>query len=306
MTKKNIVLLGSIAFVVIGLIIFNIANRRNLSFSKVDDHINEGVKFAQKNQLENATTSFNRALAIDSLSYIAEYDKAVNYTMKGNIKLADSTYANAVRKYMVKKQQNEPDIVEHFPARAFHNKGNFNFMNTVSLDTIIMYNEMIEKSGFESLNLSKEEITKLQGSYMNTVRAIEDYKNALRDDPKRDDTRFNLAFAQEYEKQLRKILEQMPNNDQNQNQNQNDKNKQDQQNQQDQQDQQNKQDQQNNPEDERNKTDEKGGEKDDNIDLSKENADQILKAMEKDEENTLKKVRLHQKQQKGRRIEKNW
>ena len=141
---------------------------------------------------------------------------------------------------------------------------------------------------------------------MNTVRAIEDYKNALRDDPKRDDTRFNLAFAQEYEKQLRKILEQMPNNDQNQNQNQNDQNKQDQQNQQDQQDQQNKQDQQNNPEDERNKTDEKGGEKDDNIDLSKENADQILKAMEKDEENTLKKVRLHQKQQKGRRIEKNW
>jgi len=107
-----------------------------------------------------------------------------------------------------------------------------------------------------------------------------------------DSTRYNLAYAQDYEKKLLDILKDMtpPDNQSQQNQ--------------DQQDQQNQDN--NDKEDERRETDQKNGEKDPNADLSLENAEQILKAMEKDEENTLKKVRLQRDKSQQRRIEKNW
>ena len=112
------------------------------------------------------------------------------------------------------------------------------------------------------------------------AKAVEAYKESLRNNPKDDETRYNLALAQ---KQLQ---------DQQQNQDQN----QDQDKQQDQQkDQQQNQDQQQQP---------SQPEKKDN-EMSKENAEQLLNSVMQDEKDVQDKVKKQQVLQGGR-LEKDW
>jgi tetratricopeptide (TPR) repeat protein len=124
----------------------------------------------------------------------------------------------------------------------------------------------------------------------NYGKSIDAYKNALRNNPKDDETRYNLALAQKLQDD-----QQQQNQDQNQQQDQDQQqqDKQDQQNQQDkqQQDQQDQEQQPQNPNE-----------------MSKQNADQILDAMMQEEKNTQEKVKMEQmKQQKQRqRQNKNW
>ena len=117
--------------------------------------------------------------------------------------------------------------------------------------------------------------------------SIEAYKNALRNNPKDDETRYNLALAQ-------KLLQENQNQDQNQQQQQDQQQKQDQQDQQqneDQQQQDQQQDQQQQNPDE----------------MSRQNADQILEAMMHEEKNTQERVKAQQmQQQKQRKTDKNW
>lgn len=197
-------------------------------------------------------------------------------------------------------------------AHIYHNKGNANMKQTMPIDSVILYQEMMDKmSEGENQQALQSAYPSLAKSWENAKNSIEDYKNALRRDAPNDSTRYNLALAQDYEKRLRDLLQNMtpPQNQNQQNQNQQDQQDQQKQDQQDKKDQQDQQNDQNNKEDERKETNEKNGQKDDHIpDLSKENAEQILKAIEKDEENTLKKIPLSQrnKNQQRRHIEKNW
>ncbi len=119
------------------------------------------------------------------------------------------------------------------------------------------------------------------------AKAVEAYKESLRNNPKDDETRYNLALAQ---KQLQ---------DQQQNQNQ-DQDKQDRQKEQDKQqdrqkDQQQNQDQQQQP---------SQPEKKDN-EMSKENAEQLLNSVMQDEKDVQDKVKKQQVLQGGR-LEKDW
>ena len=99
-------------------------------------------------------------------------------------------------------------------------------------------------------------------------QCIEAYKESLRNNPKDDETRYNLALAQ-------KLLK-----DQQQNQDQN-QDKKDQQNQNQQQQQQNKDE------------------------MSKENAQQLLNAVMQDEKNVQDKVKK-QLQIQGKKLDKDW
>ena len=121
--------------------------------------------------------------------------------------------------------------------------------------------------------------------YRNSIDA---YKQALRNNPQDDETRYNLALAQ-------KLLQDQQNQDQNQDQNQ-----QDQDQKQDQQQQEQKQDQQDQKQDQQQQQPNPN-------EMSKENADQILDAMMQEEKDTQEKVKAQQmQQQKQRKTEKNW
>ncbi|HPW89848.1 MAG TPA: tetratricopeptide repeat protein [Paludibacteraceae bacterium] len=115
------------------------------------------------------------------------------------------------------------------------------------------------------------------------AKSIEAYKQALRNNPKDNDTRYNLVYAQH-------MLKEQQNQNQNQQQEQ----------QQQQQEQQDKNNQEKQEEQQQQKQEQQST-------MSKERAEEILKALEQDERETQKKVKEAQAQQaKRHRVDKDW
>ena len=120
-------------------------------------------------------------------------------------------------------------------------------------------------------------------------QCIEAYKESLRNNPKDNETRYNLALAQ---KQLKDQQQNQQNQDQQQQQQQKqEEEKQDQNKDQQEQDQ---KDQQQNQQQQQNKNE-----------MSKENAQQLLNAVMQDEKNVQDKVKK-QIQIQGKKLEKDW
>jgi len=120
--------------------------------------------------------------------------------------------------------------------------------------------------------------------------SIESYKKALRQNPTDLETKYNLAYAQLLKK---KQEQQQKNQDKNKDQNKDQKQDQQQQNK-DQQNKDQQQDQQNQQQQAQNK-------------ISKENAEQLLQALQNDERNIQDKVKKMQAAQAKRvRVEKEW
>jgi tetratricopeptide (TPR) repeat protein len=129
-------------------------------------------------------------------------------------------------------------------------------------------------------------------------KSVDAYKQALRLNPKDDETRYNLALAQ-------KLL----NDQQQQNQNQDQEDKDDQQNQdqQQQQNQENKNDQQNQDQQQEQNQEKTQEQPQQNEQMSRENAQQMLDAFLQDEKNTQEKVKkIQMQQQQNRKREKQW
>lgn len=121
------------------------------------------------------------------------------------------------------------------------------------------------------------------------AKAIEAYKESLRNNPKDDETRYNLALAQ-------KLLKDQQQDQQNQD------------NQQNQQKQEEKQDQQQNQQQNQNNDQQQEPpqqQKQDNQ-MSKENAEQLLNSVMLDEKDVQDKVKKQQQVIKGNRLEKDW
>ena len=119
-------------------------------------------------------------------------------------------------------------------------------------------------------------------------QCIEAYKESLRNNPKDDETRYNLALAQ---KLLKDQQQDQQNQDQQQQQQEQKEDKQDQNK--DQQEQNQNQDQQQQPQ-QQNKNE-----------MSKENAQQLLNAVMQDEKNVQDKVKK-QIQIQGKKLDKDW
>lgn len=121
-------------------------------------------------------------------------------------------------------------------------------------------------------------------------QCIEAYKESLRNNPKDDETRYNLALAQKQLKDQQQNQQNQQNQDQQQQQQEQKEDKQDQNK--DQQEQ--NQDQQQQPQQQQNKNE-----------MSKENAQQLLNAVMQDEKNVQDKVKK-QIQIQGKKLEKDW
>lgn len=143
-------------------------------------------------------------------------------------------------------------------------------------------------------------------------KSIEAYKNALRNQPSDDETRYNLAFAQ---KQLQQQQEQQQNQDNKDNQDQQDQDKkdkeeeqkQDQQQQEENQDeQQDQQQQQQNQDQQQQKQDDQQQQPNPN-ELTKEQAEQILQSIMHDEQDVKEKVDEQKKvKARSKRVDKEW
>ena len=154
---------------------------------------------------------------------------------------------------------------------------------------------------FESASKVEKEKDKLAQIYHNMgvilqaskqyPQCIEAYKESLRNNPKDNETRYNLALAQ-------KLLKDQQQNQQNQNQNKDQK-----QDQKDEQKEQNKdQKNQDKNDQQQNQHQQQQQNKDE---MSKENAQQLLNAVMQDEKNVQDKVKK-QMQIRGKKLDKDW
>lgn len=122
------------------------------------------------------------------------------------------------------------------------------------------------------------------------AQAVDAYKMSLRNNPKDDETRYNLALAQ---KLLKDQQQDQQNQDQNKDKDEQQK-KEEQKKDQDKQKDQKKENQQQPPKPEKKENE-----------MSKENAEQLLQSVMQDEKNVQDKVKKQQVMQ-GRRLEKDW
>lgn len=122
-------------------------------------------------------------------------------------------------------------------------------------------------------------------------QCIEAYKQSLRNNPKDDETRYNLALAQKLLKDQQQNQQNQDNKDDKKDE---DKKKQEQKQEQQKQDEQQQQDQkQQQPEQQKEN------------EMSKENAEQLLNAAMQDEKQTQEKIKKQQQVQ-GRKLDKDW
>ena len=219
-------------------------------------------------------------MSVSAFAQKAERD----YIRKGNRAFKDSIYVDAEVDYRKALDANPQSTIARF------NLGNTLLWQNKAQEAM---NEFADAARIEKDKGRKAQIFHNMGVIFHSTKeyekAIEMYKEALRNNPSDDETRYNLALAQ-------KMLKDQQQNQQNQDQNQQDqqqKQQEQQQNQDQQQQQQQDQQQQQQPEQ---KQDE----------MSKENAEQLLNSVMQDEQNTQDKVKKQQQVIQGSRLEKDW
>ena len=235
------------------------------------------MRMLQKNYIGMVLLLF---MAVSVSAQKAERD----FIRKGNRFFKDSVYVDAEVNYRKALEANPQSTVSMF------NLGNTLTQQNKLQEAMEQYVGATKvENGKSNLAQIYHNMGVIFHSQKDYAKAVEAYKQSLRNNPKDDETRYNLALAQ-------KMLKDQQQDQQNQNQ---DQNKQDQQKEQDKKDQ-NKQDQKQN-QDQQQKSQ---PEKKDN-EMSKENAEQLLNSVMQDEKDIQDKVKKQQVLQGGR-LEKDW
>ena len=234
-----------------------------------------GNRSYNKEDYDNAEVHYRRALESDSMDYRGQYNL-------GNNLYRQKKYDEAARHYDMALPP--PQISDQQRAKTLHNKGNAYL-----------------KAGMEN-----------QGQGMPQLQqAVQAYQEALKIDPKNNDTRYNLAYA-------RRLLQQAQQQQQQggeQNQQQKDQNQQDKQDGgQNQQNQQNKQEQSNDkgqqqptPNDDNQENENSQKQKRANpMEQRKQDADRMLEAMKNNERQSLKNQIKKMQPVTGKHSDKDW
>lgn len=218
-------------------------------------------------------------LAVSVSAQKAERD----FIRKGNRFFKDSIYVNAEVNYRKALEVNPKSTVSMF-----------NLGNTLAHQNKLQ-EAMEQYVGTTKIEKDKSKLSQIYHnmgvifhSQKDYAKAVEAYKESLRNNPKDDETRYNLALAQ-------KMLNDQQNQNQDQNQDKNEQQKEQEKQNQNQNQQKNQEQQQPPPP----KPEKKENE------MSKENAEQLLNSIMQDEKDVQDKVKKQQVIQGGR-LEKDW
>lgn len=220
---------------------------------------------------------------------------------KGNKLYEEEKFTEAEVQYL-KSLENDENIFE----------GKFNMADALIRQE--KYDQAIEQLQILAESTAdKEQLAKIYHNMGNAQlqkkeleKSIDSYKNSLRNNPSDDETRYNLAFAQN---QLKQQQEQEQNQEENKDQDDQenkDQDKKDQEQKQDQKDQKD-QDQQDQQDQEKQKEQEQQQPQPNPNEMSKENAEQILEALQQDEREVKEKVDEQKKVNvRSKRVDKEW
>ena len=215
-----------------------------------------------------------------SLSAFAQNDR--DYIRRGNRRMADSIYDKAQVEYQKAIE------FDNTNAQAHYNNGNALLFQNKAEDAMKEYETA---SKFEKNSKRLAMIYHNMGVLLQAAKqydkALECYKNSLRKDPTSDATRYNYALC----------LFQLKKNGGQGNQDQDkDENGKDEKKEQDKKQQQEKEKQKKESQQQEQKQDQ----------MSKENAEQLLKAAMQDEKNTQEKMQQMQQKPRQKHLQKQW
>ena len=215
-------------------------------------------------------------LAFVVLAATAQTDR--QYIRKGNAAFAAKKYGEAevnYRKALAANGQNAIAAYDLGCAMQAQHKDSLAIQN-YTLAAENEANKVRRASALHNLG------TVFQGK-KDYQKAVEAYKNALRNNPKHTNARYNLTQCMRL---LKKQQQQQQQNKQQQKDDKKDKNK----------NKNNDKNKQQNPQDKKKEDD----------GMSKDNAEQMLNAAMQEEKATLQRLKEHMKQSPSRHLEKNW
>ena len=215
-------------------------------------------------------------LAFALLSATAQTDR--QYIRKGNAAFADRKYGVAevnFRKALAANAHNAIAAYNLGCAMQAQHKDSLALQN-YTLATKNETDKARRASAFHNMGT----VYQAKKDYQ---KAIEAYKNALRNNPKHTNARYNLTQCMRL---LKKQQQQQQQNKQQQKDDKKDKNK----------NKNNDKNKQQNPQDKKKEDD----------GMSKDNAEQMLNAAMQEEKATLERLKEHMKQSPSRHLEKNW
>ncbi len=209
---------------------------------------------------------------------------AREHIRKGNKLYADSIYDKASVEYLKSLDKDSVGSIGNYNlgnALLFQNKGN---------EAIEQYQiaAQVETDKTKLAQIHHNMGVILQGS-KELEKAVEVYKQALRENPHDDMTRYNLALA------MHQLKQQQQQNQENQQQEQ----------QEEQKEQEQQQEEQNQQQEQETKEQERDQQQQEQQDMSKENAEQLLESAMQDEKEVQEKVQKLMQVQ-GRKLDKDW
>ena len=235
----------------------------------------EGNRHYNKEKYDQAEVTYRRALEADTTDYRGHYNLASSLYRQEKYGEAAMHYAQAIA---------SPNISDNQRAKALHNIGN----------SMVKAGLQDEQQGMQYFQ-----------------QAVKAYQDALKLDPKNDDTRYNLAYARRLLQQAQQQQQQQGggSDQQNQNQQQNQQQQQqqgdnqnkDQQQQQNQQQQGNQQDQQQQQGKEQQKQQQAKPQE-----QRKQDAERMLEAVKNNERQTLKEQARKEQVSTNRHTDKDW
>ena len=238
------------------------------------EHLKSANAYHADSLYNKAIEPYQRALDMEPMSGVANYNSATNLLLKNYKDIKDNIA--------------EPEVVANI-----YKDANDRFLVAANADN--------EKNQMAAVYHNSALVYHLTDSL---EMAAEAYKESLRNNPKDDETRYNLAVV------LYLLKQNQQNQQQDQQQNQQDNKEEQQQQQQNQQQQQQNQDKQdNNQQNQEQKDQEQQQQQQQQAaeqDMTKENAERLLEAAMQDEKGVLEKVKQDANKSKKRRLEKNW
>lgn len=216
----------------------------------------------------------------------------------GNKFYADSLYDKAEVEYR-KAVEIDPNGSE-----ALYNLGNALLRQEKAQEAMDQFT-MAEKRTTDKKNLAEvhHNMGVICQASKDYARAVEYYKQALRENPTDHETRYNLAVAM---KQLQNQQQQQQNEQQNENKEQEQQEQQQEQQEQQQEQQEQQQEQQQNQQEQQEQQQQEQQQAQENEDeMSKENAEQLLESAMQDEKEVQEKVKKMM-QIRGKKLDKDW
>ena len=262
LNTKYIVYITLLALAVLAVLYSSIALVMDGSpmLKSMREHVKSANEFHRDSLYNKAIEPYRRAMDMEPENPMTSYNSATNLLMKNYKDIKDNVA--------------EPEVVATVYADA-----NEQLLTAAEFES--------DKKNLASIHHNSGLIYHLTDSL---EMAAEEYKEALRNNPSDDETRYNLAVVLHQLKQ-NQDQQQQQNQDQQQQQNQD----QQQQQNQDQQQQQNQDQQQQQNQAQQSEED-----------MSKENAERLLEAAMQDEKGVLEKVKREKNKSSKNRLEKNW